>query len=130
MENLAHIRRKIKEVGDVIVDGFGVGDINTEVLNEREVLGREGVVLVAVRYNPIKKKLIGKIQINTVECYKQGWKVWSKWFSYSQHLLECNCISKKFESLTRISKCLQASLLGRKYLKYTAKQPICCGFSI
>lgn len=54
-------KRKIKEVGDVIVDGFGVGDINMEVFNECEVLGCEGVVLVVIRYNLIKKKIVGKV---------------------------------------------------------------------
>lgn len=55
---------KIKEIGDTIIDGFGVGDISTEVLNERDILGREGVIIVSSQYNPKKKTLVGKLQVN------------------------------------------------------------------
>ncbi|MGV2393609.1 UNVERIFIED_CONTAM: ribonuclease J [Campylobacter lari] len=63
---LVSTKGKIKEVGDIIIDGFGVGDISSEVINEREVLGREGVVLIAARYNPKTKLITGKLQINYV----------------------------------------------------------------
>ncbi|WP_322960443.1 ribonuclease J [Mycoplasmopsis cynos] len=57
---------KIKDVGDVIVDGFGVGDISSEVINEREVLGREGVIIINSLYDPKLRKIIGKLHINYV----------------------------------------------------------------
>ncbi|UUD35398.1 ribonuclease J [Mycoplasmopsis caviae] len=63
---MATVKGKIKEIGDTIIDGFGVGDISTEVINEREVLGREGVILVSSQYNPKTKLLSGKLQINYV----------------------------------------------------------------
>ncbi|VEU75576.1 hydrolase [Mycoplasmopsis maculosa] len=63
---LVSTKGKIKEVGDIIIDGFGVGDISSEVINEREVLGREGVILIAARYSPKTKLITGKIQINYV----------------------------------------------------------------
>lgn len=59
-------RGKVKEVGDIIVDGFGIGDISGEVIAEREILGREGVVIVATRFNQKTKLITGKIQINFV----------------------------------------------------------------
>ncbi|WBP84172.1 ribonuclease J [Mycoplasmopsis edwardii] len=57
---------KIKEVGDVIVDGFGVGDISSEVIAEREVLGREGVIIINSLYDAKQRKIIGKLHINYV----------------------------------------------------------------
>ncbi|WP_027120816.1 MBL fold metallo-hydrolase RNA specificity domain-containing protein [Mycoplasmopsis lipofaciens] len=59
-------RGKIKEIGDTIIDGFGIGDISSEVISEREALGREGVILVSSQYNPKSKLLIGKTQINFI----------------------------------------------------------------
>ncbi|WP_435130107.1 ribonuclease J [Mycoplasma sp. 6243] len=57
---------KIKDVGDTIIDGFGVGDISSEVLAEREVLGREGVIIINSLYSAKTKKIIGQLHINYV----------------------------------------------------------------
>ncbi|WP_036463630.1 MBL fold metallo-hydrolase RNA specificity domain-containing protein [Mycoplasmopsis sturni] len=54
---------KIAEVGDTIIDGFGIGDISSEVIAEREALGREGVVLINGRYSSKTKKIVGKLHI-------------------------------------------------------------------
>lgn len=59
-------KAKIKQVGDTIVDGYGVGDISTEVINEREILGRDGVIIVTTRYNATSKKLVGSLHINFI----------------------------------------------------------------
>lgn len=63
---LASTNGKVKEVGDTIIDGFGIGDISSEVIAEREMLGREGVILITSLYNSKTKKLTGKLQINYV----------------------------------------------------------------
>ncbi|WP_029608481.1 MBL fold metallo-hydrolase RNA specificity domain-containing protein [Mycoplasma simbae] len=63
---LASTKGKVKGVGDVIIDGFGIGDISTEVIAEREILGRDGAVIVTTTYNPATKKIVGKVQINIV----------------------------------------------------------------
>ncbi|OAB49209.1 MBL fold metallo-hydrolase RNA specificity domain-containing protein [Mycoplasmopsis gallinarum] len=65
-DELLSTKGKVKEVGDTIIDGFGVGDISNEVINEREMLGRDGVVLISCLYNPKNKLLTGKMQINFV----------------------------------------------------------------
>ncbi|WP_027121384.1 ribonuclease J [Mycoplasma leonicaptivi] len=57
---------KIKEISDVIVDGFGIGDISSEVINEREVLGREGVIIINALYDSKEKKIINDLIINYV----------------------------------------------------------------
>ncbi|VEU60518.1 putative hydrolase [Mycoplasmopsis bovigenitalium] len=57
---------KIKEIGDVIIDGYGIGDISTEVIAEREVLGRDGVIIITANFDPTIKKITGKVHINIV----------------------------------------------------------------
>lgn len=63
---------KIKEVGDTIIDGFGVGDISTEVLAEREVLGRDGVVIINSLYSPKTKQIVGQLHINYIGVIDQN----------------------------------------------------------
>lgn len=53
----------IKEVGETIVDGFGVGDISQEVIKERENLARDGVISISVLMNYKTKELEGDINI-------------------------------------------------------------------
>ncbi|QCZ36837.1 ribonuclease J [Mycoplasma nasistruthionis] len=54
---------KVKEVGNTIIDGFGIGDISSEVIAEREALGREGVIIINGVYSPKTKKIIGQLHI-------------------------------------------------------------------
>ncbi|MCT4469489.1 ribonuclease J [Mycoplasma sp. HS2188] len=63
---LSSTKGKIKGVGDVIIDGFGIGDISTEVIAEREILGRDGAIIITSTFNPTTKKLTGKLQINMI----------------------------------------------------------------
>jgi ribonuclease J len=45
-------------VGDVLVDGSFVGDINEIVLKDRELLSQEGIILVAVVLDVRKKQIV------------------------------------------------------------------------
>ncbi|UUM19085.1 ribonuclease J [Mycoplasma sp. 1018B] len=65
---------KIKEIHDTIIDGFGVGDISSEVILERELLGRDGIILVSVLYNSKTKLLNGKLQMNFVGIFDKETK--------------------------------------------------------
>ncbi|UWD34235.1 ribonuclease J [Mesomycoplasma molare] len=55
----------IKQVGEVIIDGFGIGDISSEVIRERENLARDGVITITNLVDYKTKKLIGDLQINS-----------------------------------------------------------------
>ncbi|MBZ4212715.1 ribonuclease J [Mycoplasma sp. U97] len=120
-EKLVSFKGKVKEVNDVIVDGLGVGDISTEVINEREVLGREGVLLVSARYDSNKKKIIGKLQISTVGLIAKEEK------KQAQDLVKSTIANlmdtKKFEGVKDIQNtCRQA--IRRKIFKTFNKEPI------
>lgn len=54
--------KKIKQVGDDIIDGFGLGDVSHEVIREREKMASNGVVLISACINKFKQ-IKGKIEI-------------------------------------------------------------------
>ncbi|WP_406613907.1 ribonuclease J [Mycoplasma corogypsi] len=64
--NLVSTSDKIKDVSDTIIDGFGIGDISSEVIAERESLGREGVIIINALYSSKTKQLVGKLHVNYV----------------------------------------------------------------
>ncbi|BAP39379.1 ribonuclease J [Metamycoplasma canadense] len=55
----------IKNVGDTIIDGFGIGDISHEVINERENLARDGVLAISTLIDFKTKKPLGQLQISS-----------------------------------------------------------------
>jgi len=46
----------------VLVDGNGVGDVSTEVINDRQLLSKEGVLVLVITINK-KKELVGNPEI-------------------------------------------------------------------
>lgn len=112
---------KVKEIGDVIIDGFGVGDISTEVINEREVLGREGVVLIIARYNSKTKSFIGSMQVNYVGSIDKDEK------KEATNLIKSTIInlieSKTFDGIKDLqNQCRQ--VVRKKIFKSYNKEPI------
>jgi len=63
---LASQKGKIKEHGDVIIDGFGIGDISHEVIRERQMLGAGGLVSISLQINRRTKKPLGEINVQLV----------------------------------------------------------------
>ncbi len=60
---LINQKHGIRNVGDVVIDGFGIGDISHEVINERENLARDGVIALSSLIDYKKKKPINELQI-------------------------------------------------------------------
>lgn len=58
-------KHTMKNIGHLIIDGFGIGDISSEVIKERENLGRDGVIALSVLIDYKKKMPIGELQINS-----------------------------------------------------------------
>lgn len=63
--NLISQKHGIRNVGDVIIDGYGIGDISHEVINERENLARDGVIALSSLIDYKKKKPINELQISS-----------------------------------------------------------------
>jgi ribonuclease J len=51
------------EVKNILVDGLGVGDVGQAVLRDRNVLAREGVVIVLLQFDEAKGQLVSKPEI-------------------------------------------------------------------
>lgn len=56
-------RGKKVEVGEVMVDGLGIGDVGNVVLRDRRLLAAEGIAIVIVQFDKVNKKLVGDIDI-------------------------------------------------------------------
>ena len=55
---------KIANVGDIIIDGFGVDDISKEVILEREILVRDGVIIISILIDKKSKQIYDKFGMN------------------------------------------------------------------
>ncbi|WP_427902731.1 ribonuclease J [Metamycoplasma alkalescens] len=58
-------KQGIKSIGDVIIDGFGIGDVSQEVFNERKNLARDGVIALSCLVDFKTKQPIGQLQITS-----------------------------------------------------------------
>lgn len=63
---LASQKFYIKEFGDVIIDGFGIGDVSYEVVRERKTLAAGGLITISLKISRKTKKLIGDINVQVV----------------------------------------------------------------
>ncbi|MBN4089390.1 ribonuclease J [Mycoplasma enhydrae] len=58
-------KKSIKGIGDTIIDGFGIGDISQEVINERETLARDGIIALSSLIDYKTKKPLGELHITS-----------------------------------------------------------------
>ena len=49
--------------GDIFVDGSGVGDVNREIMHEREELAHDGVVIISVNIDRFTAEILGEPEI-------------------------------------------------------------------
>ena len=63
---LASQNGRIKQYGDVIIDGFGVGDISHAVIRERQTLGAGGLISISMMIGRRNKKPVGDINVQFV----------------------------------------------------------------
>ncbi|EIE39362.1 ribonuclease J [Mycoplasmopsis canis] len=112
---------KIKEIGDVIVDGFGVGDISSEVIAEREVLGREGVIIINSLYNPKTKKIVGQLHINYIGVIDENEQEWMNNLikGIIIELISGRVYGSMFELNEKVRKTIR-----KKIFKLTDKDPL------
>ncbi|MFF2876885.1 ribonuclease J [Gottfriedia sp. NPDC057991] len=53
------------DVGNVLIDGIGVGDVGNIVLRDRKLLSQDGILIVVVTFNKQKKAIISGPEIIT-----------------------------------------------------------------
>jgi len=51
------------KVGDVMIDGIGVGDVVNEIISERNRLGEDGVAVIGVAVSKSKRKMVTGIDV-------------------------------------------------------------------
>jgi ribonuclease J len=88
-------------VGDVLVDGSIVGDINEVVLKDREMLSQDGTVLVVVNVNARSKKIL------------DGPKVVMKGF------VCCDSSQEVTDSIIEVTEKIITTHLNRKYVDWS-----------
>lgn len=52
-------------VGEILIDGTAVGDVNDYVMKDRELLAEDGALLIVAHVNPKKKTILGEVEIIT-----------------------------------------------------------------
>ncbi|AKA50085.1 hydrolase [Mycoplasmopsis gallinacea] len=112
---------KVKPVGDLIIDGFGVGDISSEVISEREALGREGVVIINSIYSPKTKKIISNLHINYIGVIDESDK--DKIDTLVKETIIKVFQENDFTSLKEVTEKLRKSIRKRIF-KLTDKDPM------
>ncbi|MGX9388723.1 ribonuclease J [Mycoplasma sp. 327] len=116
-------KHSIKSVGDTIIDGFGVGDISQEVINERENLSRDGVIAISTLVDYKTKQPIGQLHISS-------YGIITKDNKETITLIVNDMVSKEFKDkkandidLKEIQEKLRKSI-KRKIFKVLSKEPM------
>ncbi|VEU80809.1 ribonuclease J [Haploplasma axanthum] len=52
-------------VGEILIDGTAVGDVNDYVLRDRELLAEDGALIIVAHVDPRKKQIVGDVEIVT-----------------------------------------------------------------
>jgi len=59
------VSRKEINVGEILIDGTAVGDVNDYVMKDRELLAEDGALLVVAHVSPKLKQIVGDVKIIT-----------------------------------------------------------------
>ncbi len=63
--NDSFVSRGDINVGEILIDGTAVGDVNDFVMKDRELLAEDGALLIVAHVNPKTKKILGEVEIVT-----------------------------------------------------------------
>ena len=58
-----YVSRNDINVGEILIDGTAVGDVNDFVMKDRELLAEDGALLIVSHINPKTKQILGDIKI-------------------------------------------------------------------
>ncbi|SGA02688.1 Ribonuclease J 2 [Mycoplasmopsis arginini] len=116
-------KHSIKTVGDTIIDGFGIGDISQEVINERENLSRDGVIALSTLIDFKTKKPIGQLHISSYGIITKDNKETITNIANDLFAKEFNQKEAKDIDLKDIQERLRKSI-KRKIYKVLSKEPM------
>lgn len=119
-ERVARISGRIP-AKEVLVDGLGIGDVGSIVLRDRQILSKEGVVIVLIQMD----KTEGRI-INTPDIISRGFvyeNTNSKFLSIAAKELSAKLNQKKFKD-ARAIKDLTVAHLERYFFDKTGRRPM------
>lgn len=57
-ENGSRIRQDTVAVGDLLIDGLGIGDVSTQVISDRQKLSDDGVVVLALTVSKLSRSIV------------------------------------------------------------------------
>ncbi|MDY0278042.1 MAG: ribonuclease J [Acholeplasma sp.] len=64
-EDKPFVSKKDIAVGDILIDGTAVGDVNDYVLRDRELLAEDGALILVAHVDPRKKEIVGNVEVVT-----------------------------------------------------------------
>jgi ribonuclease J len=64
-EKEPYVSRNDINVGEILIDGTAVGDVNDFVMKDRELLAEDGALLLVAHVSPKTKQIIGEVKIVT-----------------------------------------------------------------
>ncbi|MFU8792816.1 MAG: ribonuclease J [Acholeplasmataceae bacterium] len=60
-----YVAQKEINVGEILIDGTAVGDVNDFVMRDRELLAEDGALILVAHVSPKQKKILGDIEVVT-----------------------------------------------------------------
>lgn len=60
-----YVAKRDISIGEILIDGTAVGDVNDYVMKDREILAENGAIILVAHVNPKTKKIVGEVQIIT-----------------------------------------------------------------
>lgn len=61
----SYVSKNDINVGEILIDGTAVGDVNDFVMKDRELLAEDGALLIVAHINPKSKAILGGVEIVT-----------------------------------------------------------------
>lgn len=117
---VARITDKIP-VQDVLVDGLGIGDVGNVVLRDRQILARDGIAIVLIRFDRNQRKLISEPEVISRGFVYEGK---SKGFLESAGKFLAGEIGKKEKLEPKFIRDLTIDILEKHFFAKTGRRPM------
>lgn len=111
-------------VGDIFVDGSLIGDVNEEVIKDRESLSNDGVIIISIYYDVRKRKVVREPMLTTrgLAIDLESTALASKIIPLSKSIFE-NSLWKKDYSLNQTEQTINEEIAKQIY-RVTKHRPL------